>query len=239
MLAVNELDRYILHPDDEPKETVYEFWERKERRIENHFRKGKVDLIKAIERIHDNELPDDACDKICNILRSTIQASARHWSRNAQLSGLRLYVDDFEEVFWKAVLDMIWYDYDSRSDFWLYEHIMKKMRSNALDLIKWAKRDKRIHDYTAISIDEQLQIADQRTSNLENNVIDTVMVQQMMCEPSLDEQEREFLRYLYDYPEATLREIADTLDLGHPQKASRLLDKVQKKLEKYRNLLER
>jgi hypothetical protein len=235
MLAVTELDKYILHPDDEPKETIYEFWERKERRIEKIFRKGKVDLIKAIERTYDNELPDDACDKICNILRSTVQASARHWSRNAQSSGIRLYVDDFEEVFWKAILEMIWYDYHSGSDFWLYEHIMKKMRSNALDLIKWAKRDKRIHDYTAISI-EELQIADQRTSNLENNVIDTVLVQQMISEPSLDGQEKALLSYLYDNPVATLRDIADTLDLGHPQTASRLLEKVQKKLAKYRNV---
>jgi hypothetical protein len=31
MLATKELEKYILHPDDEPKETVYEFWERKER----------------------------------------------------------------------------------------------------------------------------------------------------------------------------------------------------------------
>ena len=236
MLAVTELDKYILHPDDEPIETVYEFWERKERRIEKIFRKGKVDLIKAIERLYEDEYPDDACDAICKILRSTIQASARHWSRNAQSGGFRLYADDFEEVFLKAVLDMIWYDYSSGSDFWLYEHIMKKMHSNALDLIKWAKRDKRIHDYTAISIDEQLQIADQRTSNLENNVIDTVLIQQMITEPSLDEQERALLRYLYDYPEATLREIADTLGLGHPQTASRLLEKLQKKLAKYQNV---
>jgi hypothetical protein len=59
--------------------------------------------------------------------------------------------------------------------------------SNALDLIKWAKRDKRVHDYTAVSIDEQLQIADKRTSNIENNVIDTLLIQQMMSEPSLDD----------------------------------------------------
>jgi DNA-binding CsgD family transcriptional regulator len=236
MLAINELERYILHPGDEPKETVYEFWERKERRIEKIFRKGKVDLIKAIERLYEDEYPDDACHRICKILHSTVRASARRWSRNAQSSGIRLYADDFEEVFWKAILDMIWYDYHSGSDFWLYEHIMKKMHSNALDLIKWAKRDKRIHDYTAISIDEQLQIADQRTSNLENNVIDTVLIQQMMNDPSLNERERELLRYLYDYPEATLRNIADKLDLGHPQTASRLLEKVQKKLEKYRNV---
>ncbi|MGG3470773.1 hypothetical protein ABES02_25250 [Neobacillus pocheonensis] len=235
MLAVNELDRYILQPEDEPKETVYEFLERKERRIEKIYRKGKVDLIKAIERLYEDEYPDDACDRICTILRSTVIASSRHWSRNAQSSGIRLYADDFEEVFWKAVLDMIWYDYDSRSDFWLYEHIIKKMRSNALDLIKWAKREKRVHDYTAASI-EEMQIADQRTSNLENNVIHTVMVQQMMGEPLLDVHEGALLRYLYDYPEATLREIADTLGLNHPQKASRFLEKVQKKLTKYRGL---
>jgi hypothetical protein len=207
--------------------------------IEKIFRKGKVELIKAIERIYDNELPDDACDRICKTLHSTVKASARRWSRSTQSSGIRLYADDFEEVFWKAVLEMIWYDYDSRSDFWLYEHIMKKMRSNALDLIKWAKRDKRVHDYTAVSIEEKLQIADQRTSNIENNVIDIILVQQIRNDPSLDEQEQELLRYLYDKPEATLRDIADTLDLGHPQKASRLLEKVQKKLTKYRELLKR
>ncbi|MEH7549240.1 hypothetical protein [Neobacillus vireti] len=237
MLAINELERYILHQGEEPQETVDEFWGRKERRIEKIYRKGKVDLIKSIERIYNNEYPDDACDRICKILHSTIKASARRWSQNAQLSGLRLYADDFEEVFWKAILDMIWYDYRG-GDFWLYENIMKKMRSNALDLLKWAKRDKRIHNHIAASV-EELQIADQRTSNLENNVLDTVSIQHMMCEPSLDDQARELLRYLYDYPEATFREIANTLGLGHPQKASRLLEKVQKILAKYRNIVER
>ncbi|MFB7140953.1 hypothetical protein ACFCYN_14975 [Gottfriedia sp. NPDC056225] len=235
MLAIKELEKYILLPDDEPQETVYEFWDRKERRIEKIFRKGKVDLIKAVERIYDNELPDDACNRICKIFNSTVIASARRWSHNAQSSGIRLYVDDFEEVFWKAVLDMIWYDYDSRSDFWLYEHIMKKMRSNALDLIKWAKRDKRVNDYTAASI-EEMQIADQQTSSIENNVTDTLLVQQIMNDPSLSENERVLLRFLYDKPEATLRDISKELGLGHPQKASRLLEKVQKKLTKYREL---
>jgi DNA-directed RNA polymerase specialized sigma24 family protein len=232
-----DINRYLLDANETIKETNHEFWERKERRIETSKRPSTVNLIKAVERAYENEYPDDACDKICRILKTQVQSKVKYFSNRARYGGLRLYTDDFEEVFWKVVLVMIWYDYDSRSDFWLYENIFKKIDSVAIDLIRWAKRDCRKHDYMALSIDAMVDIPDPSTSQLEEDVANSDLIEQMMMDSTLNERERSLLRYLYDKPDASFQEIANDLNLKHKETARRVMVRLRKKLYKYKQYL--
>jgi|GEM_PF-5435859 len=186
-LRIEDLEQYLLLDGEEAVETVHEFWERKTRRIERSKTKVTVDLIKAVERAYDDEYEDAACDKICRMLQSRVQSRVKHWSMKARNGGIRLYPDDFEEVFWEVIRVTVIEDYTSSSDFWLYEHIFKKINSRALDLVRWAKRQKRVHELTAVSLDEIADtVPDPRTSRMEADVANRDLVMQMLIESSFD-----------------------------------------------------
>lgn len=191
----------------------------------------------AVERAYENEYPDDACDKICRMLKTQIQSKVKYWSNKARYGGLRLYPDDFEEVFWEAVQTMVLEDYDSRSDFWLYENILKKIESKALDLIRWAKRNRRIHEYTSISLDAMVDIPDPSTSRLEDYITNSDFIEQIMKDSILNERERSLLCHLCDKPDSSYQEIANDLELNHKETARRLMLSLKKKLAKYGEFL--
>jgi hypothetical protein len=228
-------EQLILLEGDEPDETIHEFWERKERRIVATRKPQTVNLIKAVEQAYEDELPDDACEKICRMMRNQVTSKKNHWSKQARNGGIRLYPDDFEAVFWEAVQTTILEDY-SGGDFWLYENILKKIDSRALDKIRWAKRKCRKHDYMADSLDAITDMPDPRTSNIEDDVCNRDLIQQMMLEQSLNDNERRLLRYLYDEPDASLRQIASDLELGHKETARRMLHRLRQKLTKYNEI---
>jgi hypothetical protein len=170
------------------------------------------------------------------MMRMPLKSKVKYWSNRVRYGGIRLYPDDFEEVFWDAVQTMVLQDYNG-GDFWLYENILKKIDSKALDLIRWAKRNKRKHDYMALSVDAILDMPDPRTSHVEDDFCNRDLIIQMMLEPSLSNQERCLLRYLFDEPDASLRQIAADLGLGHQETTRRLLNRLQKKLAAYKTYL--
>lgn len=228
--------RIFLFDGEEPGETVREFWERKERRIEATKRPSTVNLIKAVERAHDDEYGDVACDKIGRMMRMPIQSKVKYWSSRARYGGIRLYPDDFEEVFWEVLQTMVLEDYRG-GDFWLYENILKRIDSRALDLIRWAKRDRRKHEHMAVSLEAILDMPDPRTSCIEEDVANRELVFQMMVDTSLDEREHQLLWYLYDDPEVSLQKIATDLGLRHRETARRMMKSLKAKIAKYEQFL--
>lgn len=151
------------------------------RRLYNTYPDWKVRRIVWFEDIIDY-WEDKDWTKVNEMVGKTVQFYSELWERKAQSSGIRLYRDDFEELFWNVVWEVI-ESYDWRSDFYLLETLELAFKSRALDKIRWAKRNKRVHEYTAArlpeDIDRDARFAD--SQNVENEVVNRMTVEAMFA----------------------------------------------------------
>ncbi len=204
------------------------------KRINDTYPDWKVRKIVWFEDIIDY-WDDEDWTKVRKMVEKTVQFYSQLWERKAQSSGIRLYRDDFEELFWGVVWDVI-ESYDWRKDFYLLETLELAFKSRALDKIRWAKRHKRAHEYTAAQLPENvgrdIRFADKQ--DIENEVVNRLTVEEMFEEQSLTEKERSLLAFLYDKPDATLDEMASSLAISHKEMARRVLLGLRKKLSQYR-----
>jgi hypothetical protein len=227
--------RGAMTPDtyEDRRESEQQLIKRMVRRLHNTYPEGKVKRIIWFEDVVDFWYDED-WTTVNKMVGKTVRFYSELWEQKAQSSGIRLYRDDFDELFWQVVWETI-ESYDWRSGFYLLETLELKFKSRALDKIRWAKRSKRVHEYTAARLPEEIdrdaRFAD--TQNVENEVVNRMTVEGMFAEESLTEQERSLLSFLYEKPDATLAEMASALGLSHKEQARRLHVGLRRKLAPY------
>lgn len=215
----------------------YEKW--REKQEENQRRQilyrmyptWKVNLVLSVERAwkHYKKTGD------FNLIHKRVNGCVNYWAGyyGRKYSRYWLCTEDFESVFWLAVKQAA--DQHSGYDIYFYVGINNKLRNRGKDVLRMrlgTRQGNFEHSLKRIPVGFDAP----SPLNVEKEVTDRELVSQLLIEPSLNQQERELLYYLYENHDASFQEIADFLGFNHREKARRLLQRIAKKLELYRDV---
>jgi hypothetical protein len=213
---------------------------RMKRRLMGKYRKATVYMFEILtfeELYHAYTLCPYSDDGIAfaGKLKKVLVSKAKFWSSQCIEQGLRIYPDDMESEFYHRIWKLITPNKNDYSDYYLLERIQWDVRNAAIDLIRREKANRRLASSRAVNLDGYLggTKADQ-TVNVEGDVTNRLLIRQMTIELELDDQERRLLHYLCNEPEASLQEIATHLGLKHRSEASRIKDRLKRKLSLYK-----
>lgn len=161
-------------------------------------------------------------------LEFTINRKAEAWGH--KWSSKLLSKSDFKSVFYEAVLKLLdtytWYQ-----TFYFYEELCLKLHNRGLDTVKKSRTKQGKFDVNVLPLKEETVefIADTRV-NIEEDVINSDLVNRILNDQSLTEQERTLLQTIYNNPDISNREIAKAVGLNHHEQVTRSLKRIKRKL---------
>lgn len=162
-----------------------------------------------------------------------IRREAQRFARSCR--QYRIFEDDFESHFRFTVMKAaLAYDGD-RGTF--FDYLRGAIRNAGRDLIRKAKAKERQINHLAVSFDDEKiarKIEEQHSEQgIEVEVVNRSLIEEMAADKTLTPQERQLFNFLRSYPEATLQEMADELGLRDRKQASRIKERLARKLRKY------
>lgn len=174
-------------------------------------------------------------DNLANQTNAFVKREAAKWAYRCK--AYRLYADDFESDFrFKVASSALNYPFEKNGKF--FDYLRKVLANAALDLIRSAKTKKNAVNHMAKSLDRpSVLLKYERNHHVpspEQDVLSSMMIEEMANEPTLAEEERQMFRLLSNDPEMTLQELADELGLKSRMQASRTKERLARKLQKYR-----
>lgn len=170
-----------------------------------------------------------------------IGSQAKQYARRYQ--KIRLYEDDFEGLFRIKVADAA-LRYPAKEGGYFFDFLRTVIRNAAVDLIRSATTEKNKVNHLAKSLDKEItndegfetsiiQTLPDESMNTEGMALNRVLIDEMAGDSTLTEQERQLFQYLRSYPDATLQEMADEIGVRDRKQASRIKERLSKKLQKY------
>lgn len=173
-----------------------------------------------------------AQDKLLKHLTEILRNKARAWGR--RWNNCKLSAADFESVFfeeaWKLSDSYIHY-----GDFYFYETLILALERRAIDVVRKQTRTKRGTFEVEIRRlkEETADYLADININVEGNVIDRCVVTQMLNDDTLTEQEQQLLLAKYEYPNASMIELARGVRLKHHEEVRRTFNRISKKMSHY------
>lgn len=219
-------------------------------RIEFSYSKKKTMMIQTLEtaffRYYDeclekNNYPESYEKHLYPELKKCVDYWSKFYAKN-WLKNTRLSYSDFESEFWCTVTwEVVKYTKkiyaNKREDFFLFEIIQIALLRQGLDIVRAAtKTDKGKFWHTMLSWEQQTEKWGEQTPSpvyVEKVATDKLFVSQLINDPVLTDEERRFLKALYDDPEASFQNLADVMGYSHREQARRKLRRIQKKLARY------
>jgi len=206
------------------------------RRIKNSYKGRVVNLILAVEKAYEaylDEETEDTFNRLWRLLKKSVDYWAEHFAYN--WSGKWFSKEDFEEYFEDEILKEIeLYDY-WKSPFYLSERVRKRLEGRGYDLVRMkAKTKQGEFEHSLGRFNEFADDIYPGKDNTEKIVVEHILIDQIMNDPSLTEQERKFLQIRYENLDASFEELAESMGFESKVKAWRLMKSIRNKLEKYR-----
>jgi hypothetical protein len=213
------------------------FSESKYNRLKKSHTPRKANMILAFENFFElNDCYYDTHEDFTlfyNWLKNTVNSWVNRFCRN--WSKWRLSRPDFESVFWEeawiVVNEYSFWD----TNYYLYETLELSFKRRGLDVVRKATKTKQGKlEHGAGRLPEWFDEVYPGTKNTEKDVLNRLLVDQIMNEPSLSPQERRLLQVLCENYDASYEELAKIMGLRHRTRAWRLMQSIRNKLEKYR-----
>lgn len=211
-------------------EELVEEWEReKRRRVLTYYEPWKASLIFEVEQAWEHYQEDGDFMKVFKLLKTRVHIVASTYADN--WGNWRLSYTDFEEALWYEVARIVKKSYNGYSDFYLYETVNKALDRRCMDVVRKATKTKQgrfEHSAKALPLDFEQNYPS--PENIESDVTNRVLVNQILNDPVLTKDEREFLKVYYDNPGTSFQQLADALGYKHRENTRRVFARIKKKL---------
>ncbi|MCR2805326.1 hypothetical protein [Paenibacillus soyae] len=162
-----------------------------------------------------------------------VRREAARWAKTSR--NYRVYEDDFESQF-RFIVVKAALRYDGM-DGTFFDYLRGAIANAGRDMVRMAKRKKRRINHTARSLDVEnvLKLAERcrEVPSAEQEALLRMTIEDIFEDPDLSHQEYELLQFLRTCPDATLDEIAKTIEVRDRKQASRVRQRLARKLVKH------
>lgn len=181
----------------------------------------------------DSELYSHGFDDLAKETDAFVKREAQWWAKSCR--KYRIYEDEFESYF-RFVVCRAALRYDGEKGTF-FDYLRGAIRNAGRDLVREALTKKNRINHLALSLEDETvtRKVEQKyhAPSAEEEALNRIIIEQMAQDDSLTDQERQLFEFLREYPDATLQEMADEIGVGSRMQASRIKDRLAKKLQKY------
>ncbi|WP_166238490.1 hypothetical protein [Paenibacillus turpanensis] len=203
-------------------------------RLRFKYSEKKIDFIWRVEDAYNEAQESRNGYELYQLLKDEIKRKALFYE--GKYSGYRISRHDFESAFIQELVRLASSPL-TNPEYFFYETLSKAFRLRAIDVVRreTGQRSKqRQFENEAIRLDavNPKEVAT-AGNEVEERVTSRVLVEEILNCGDLNELERDLLYTMKDNPDASLRELGDSIGVNHPQKVKRLLDGIREKLNDY------
>ena len=209
-------------------------------RISKSYKPEDRDFMEQVQQawlvFHYNDYDGDSFDPLYKLLKGRIRMFAAEWERKWKIEK-RLSRNDFESIFWETAWKVcINYNHLLNRDFLLYEHIKHAIKCRGQDLVRRESTLQHTFEHAADSYEKKC--VDENTpdgKNIERMITDKQLYKQIISDTTLTDDEKDVIKAIHANPGASYRALAGLLGYSHHEYISRIIGRINKKLERYKN----
>ncbi|MDQ0233028.1 hypothetical protein [Metabacillus malikii] len=213
--------------------------ETKKEGLEHRCRKrlSMVDYVLQIESLwgkYAYERTEHALERLIRHLSPILKMKAH--SLGNRWNNSKLSAADFESVFYETTWQLC-DKYNHYGEFYFYETLLLSLERRAIDLTRAHTKTKRGAfevDIRRLKEEAAEYLADE-SIDVEGSVLEGLLVTQLLNDVTLTIQERQLLQAKYEYPNASMTELAKAARLKHHEEVRRSFKRIGKKMAHYIN----
>jgi hypothetical protein len=193
---------------------------------------SKIEFILDIEKLWEKyalDRTEQTQQRLLKALEFTIKQKAKAWGNRWE--NKRLSTADFESVFYEETMKLC-EKYHQYNDFYFYETFLLALQRRGLDVARQVQKGQKKFESEVFSLKDETAEFISNDVDIESDVLNRVLVEQILNDPSLTAQERYLLHLIYINADASYSEIAKKAGFNHHEQVRRTLNCISNKLKK-------